>query len=93
MLLVPCPNCGPRNSADLRWVAVAHERPDPSAAGRTEWRDHLYMEPNPAGWVRETWYCRLGCRRYITLERHTVTNRFRPATSDDAVEGDDGPTT
>jgi len=26
--------------------------------------------------LRETWYCRSGCRRYFTLERDTVTNEF-----------------
>ena len=77
MLLVPCPHCGPRNSADLRHVGESHSRPDPSAATPEEWRAYLYLHDNPAGWVRETWYCRAGCRRYFTLERNTVTNEFR----------------
>ncbi|MYK77384.1 MAG: sarcosine oxidase subunit delta, partial [Acidimicrobiaceae bacterium] len=32
MLLVPCPNCGPRNSADLRYGGESHARPDPATA-------------------------------------------------------------
>lgn len=96
MLLIPCPNCGPRNSADLRYVGEAGSRPDPNASSPTAWRHHLYLENNPAGWVHETWYCRAGCRRYFVLERHTVTNEFRdprvldpePAPSADA----EGPT-
>ncbi len=76
MLLVPCPNCGPRNASDLRYVGEAGPRPDPNAATPEEWRDYLYLEANPAGLLRETWYCRSGCRRYFVLERDTTTNEF-----------------
>lgn len=76
MLLVPCPNCGPRNAADLRYVGEAGPRPDPNAATQEEWRTYLYIEDNPAGPLRETWYCASGCRRYFVLERDTATNEF-----------------
>jgi heterotetrameric sarcosine oxidase delta subunit len=46
-------------------------------ASATEWRAYLYLQENPAGWMRETWFHRAGCRRYVTLERHTVSNAFR----------------
>jgi sarcosine oxidase, subunit delta len=29
--------------------------------------------------VREDWYHGSGCRRYFTVERHTVTNEVRSA--------------
>ena len=77
MLLVPCPHCGPRDASDLRYVGEAGPRPHPSEATPDEWRRYLYIERNPAGWLRETWYCRAGCRRYFVLERHTATNEFR----------------
>lgn len=77
MLLVPCPHCGPRNATDLRYVGEARTRPDPETATPAEWRAYLYIERNPAGWLRENWYCRSGCRRYFTLERNTATNEFR----------------
>ncbi len=77
MLIVPCPHCGPRNSSDLRYVGESHSRPDPNSATPEQWRDYLYMEENPAGWLIETWYCRSGCRRYFKLERHTGSNEFR----------------
>jgi heterotetrameric sarcosine oxidase delta subunit len=77
MLLVPCPHCGPRNAADLRYVGEARTRPDPATATPAEWRAYLYIEKNPAGWLRENWYCRFGCRRYFTVERNTETNEFR----------------
>jgi heterotetrameric sarcosine oxidase delta subunit len=85
MLLVPCPHCGPRNSTEFRHAGEARARPDGSAA-LTEWRDHLYLRDNAAGWVRETWYHAMGCRRFFPLERDTVSNRTRPARPPD----DDG---
>ncbi|MGI9644952.1 MAG: sarcosine oxidase subunit delta [Ilumatobacteraceae bacterium] len=78
MLIVPCPNCGPRNASDLRYVGESRSRPDPNDADPAEWRTYLYIESNPAGVLRETWYCRSGCRRYFVLERDTVTNEFHP---------------
>ena len=77
MLLVPCPNCGPRNSADFRYLGESPARPAPSDVEPEAWREYLYLRDNPAGWLHEMWYCRSGCRRYFTLERHTVTNEFR----------------
>ena len=75
-MIVPCPNCGPRNVADLRYVGESHSRPDPNSATPKEWRAYLYERDNPAGRLRETWYCRSGCRRYFALVRDTVTNQF-----------------
>ena len=77
MLLVPCPNCGPRNAADLSYGGESQVRPDPNTTTPEQWRDYLYLENNPAGWLKENWYCRSGCRRYFSLERHTATNEFR----------------
>ncbi len=76
MMLVPCPNCGPRNSSDLRYVGESHSRPNPNTATPEEWRTYLYMEDNPAGPLKETWYCRSGCRQYFTAVRNTSTNEF-----------------
>jgi len=77
MLIVPCPHCGPRNSADMKYVGESHTRPDPNSTPIKEWRDYLYIHDNPAGWLKETWYCGSGCRKYFTTERNTVTNQFR----------------
>ncbi len=77
MILVPCPWCGPRGSAEFRFVGDAGKRPDPSTAAPDEWRAYLYLQGNEAGFVRETWYHRAGCRRYFVVERHRVTNEIR----------------
>ena len=77
MIIVPCPWCGPRNSADLRYVGESRPRPDPNAATPADWRAYLHERRNPLGWTTETWHCRAGCRRYFVVERHSATNEIR----------------
>jgi heterotetrameric sarcosine oxidase delta subunit len=85
MMLVPCPWCGPRNATEFRYGGAAGVRPDPVSATPQQWREYLYAQRNTLGWSREGWYHRAGCRRYITVERHTGTNEVRP-TVDTATE-------
>lgn len=77
MLVVPCPNCGPKNATDLAYKGESVTRPDPLTADPATWRSYLYMRKNTAGWLKETWYCRNGCQKYFTLERNTINNEFR----------------
>ena len=77
MIVVNCPNCGPRTSSDLRPCGEVNTRPDPAISSQSEWRTYLYLRENPAGWVTEPWYCRSGCRRYFTIERNTATHEIR----------------
>jgi heterotetrameric sarcosine oxidase delta subunit len=77
MILIACPWCGARNSAEFRYVGESRPRPDVTNATPEEWRRYLYLRSNPAGWTTETWFHRAGCRRYFTAERHTVTNEIR----------------
>lgn len=83
MMLLPCPWCGPRNVAEFGYVGETAARPDPSTTNPEEWRAYLYGAANPRGWTVERWYHRAGCRKYLTLERHTGTNEpaGRPDTS------------
>jgi sarcosine oxidase subunit delta len=78
MFQIPCPHCGPRNVAEFRHAGERRQRPDPQTATPGQWRGYLYIEDNPAGWTRETWYHRAGCRRFVAVERHTVSNEVRP---------------
>ena len=79
MIELHCPNCGRRNVSEFRYVGERHARPDPTTADPATWRGYLYLRDNPAGWVDETWLHRSGCRRYLVIERHTVTNEIRAA--------------
>lgn len=76
MILLPCPWCGPRNSAEFRYVGEPTPRPGPDATSQ-QWRRYLYVRSNLKGWVTENWYHRAGCRRYISVQRHTETNQTR----------------
>jgi sarcosine oxidase subunit delta len=77
MFLIPCPHCGLRDAVEFRHQGESRERPDPRTATPPEWRAYLYEKQNVAGWTRETWYHRAGCRRFISVERDTVSNEIR----------------
>ena len=77
MILLPCPWCGPRDASEFGHVGESSPRPDPAAASPAQWRSYLYLRANTCGWAAETWYHRLGCRRFIKVERHTETNETR----------------
>lgn len=84
MLLIVCPHCGPRNSDEYAFQGEVRPRPDVAMADPSEWRRYLYMKSNRAGWVSERWFHVSGCRRYLMVERHTVTNEIRDVV---AVDG------
>lgn len=88
MICIPCPHCGPRNSAEFRHVGEAGSRPDPATTSPQEWRAYLYERSNPAGWTTESWFHTMGCRRFLRVERHTVTNEIRPARPVDAASAE-----
>lgn len=84
MILIPCPNCGPRNATEFRWCGELTRRPDPTAADPVIWRRYLYFRKNLAGWSIETWYHRAGCGRYFRIQRNTVTDEFENVNPDRA---------
>src|SRR5258707_6497693 len=77
MILLPCPWCGPRDASEFGHVGESSPRPDPAAASPAQWRSYLYLRANTCGWVAETWYHRLGCRRVIQVARPTPTHQTR----------------
>lgn len=77
MLVIICPNCGPRNSDEFVYQGEVRPRPAVDDTDPAEWRRYLYMKSNLADWVAERWFHVSGCRRYLMLERHTVTNEIR----------------
>jgi len=77
MILLPCPWCGPRDSEEFGYVGEIGARPDPRTATQQQWRDYLYLRRNVAGWASERWYHRMGCRRYLVIERDSTTNEIR----------------
>jgi heterotetrameric sarcosine oxidase delta subunit len=86
MILLPCPWCGPRAATEFAHIGEVSVRPDPGSATPAQWRGYLYLHANPCGWTSETWYHRMGCRRFIKVERHTETNEVRSATAAGVAE-------
>lgn len=76
MLVITCPHCGPRNDFEFTYQGERAPRPgmdtDPAA-----WRSYLYLNENQSGWQRERWFHTSGCRRFLIVERHTVSNEIR----------------
>lgn len=78
-MLIACPLCGPRDATEFRYVDELRHRPDVERTSPQEWRDYLYLRANPAGPARELWLHRMGCRQYLYVDRHTVTNDVQAA--------------
>ncbi len=76
MLVIICPHCGPRNSDEFNYQGEILPRPSPETDPGT-WRRYLYMRDNVSGWQTERWFHGSGCRRFLDIERHTVTNEIR----------------
>jgi heterotetrameric sarcosine oxidase delta subunit len=91
MLLITCPHCGPRDDAEFIHRGEVLARPGPDADPAT-WRRYLYTRANLAGWQTERWFHVAGCRRFLTVERDTVTNEIR-SVRDTATElaAEEGP--
>jgi len=75
-MLIPCPYCGPRDAQEFSYRGDATlARPDPAAPDAAEqFHDYVYLRDNPAGAHREHWYHGAGCRRWVEVERDTVTH-------------------
>ncbi|HEY7729390.1 MAG TPA: sarcosine oxidase subunit delta [Gaiellaceae bacterium] len=71
-MLVPCPNCGPREVEELRNAGETTRRPADTPSVR-DLNAYIYFRDNVAGVQREWWFCRV-CEDWFLAERHTVTN-------------------
>ena len=78
-MLLPCPWCGPRHATEFRFHGAVGTRPDPATTTPEQWRRYLYLHDNPRGWQTESWYHGSGCRRFLTVERDTLTHEVRSA--------------
>ena len=76
MLILECPNCGPRNVSEFRHGGEMNPRPGAAAAASAvELTDYLYMRRNVSGVETEWWYHRSGCGMWFLAERNTLTNQ------------------
>jgi heterotetrameric sarcosine oxidase delta subunit len=78
MLLIPCPWCGPRGHAEFSYGGDAAMRQD-AALTDAAFLERVYLRDNPRGLTRELWQHNAGCRRWIVVERDTLTHEIKGA--------------
>lgn len=68
---IPCPHCGPREYTEFSFGGELRDisSPDPSSDF-----ERVFLRENAAGIQVERWFHALGCRRWLTIRRDTVTN-------------------
>jgi heterotetrameric sarcosine oxidase delta subunit len=73
MMIMPCPHCGPRAQAEFTYErtldSVVALDAAPDEAMRT-----LFTRANPRGDDAELWRHTYGCRAWMVITRHRVTN-------------------
>ena len=91
MLLIPCPNCGPRDETEFHYGGQAHIAypENPNELNDREWAEYLFYRDNTKGIFAERWLHSTGCRQWFNMLRDTVTydiqavypmGQLRPAT-------------
>jgi sarcosine oxidase subunit delta len=75
MLLIPCPNCGPRDETEFHYGGQAHVPypENPSELTDHEWSRYLFYRENPKGIFAERWVHSTGCRQWFNMLRDTVS--------------------
>jgi heterotetrameric sarcosine oxidase delta subunit len=76
MMLIPCPECGPRNEDEFTYGGQAHVAYPEGGGhdlGEEEWARFLFYRANPKGPMAERWVHSAGCRRWFNAVRDTVT--------------------
>ena len=72
--LIHCPHCGirPRDEFSIKGDATIH-RPAANAPDK-QWADYVFIRENPVGRHKEYWQHLSGCRRWLIVERDTVSH-------------------
>ena len=78
MILIKCPNCGPRDETEYHYGGQAHVPypEDPHALSDEEWARYLFYRQNPKGLFAERWVHSAGCRKWFNVLRDTVSYRI-----------------
>jgi len=89
MLRIPCPWCGVRDESEFRYRGDATRQRPVGDAGIDAFNAYVYERDNPRDWHSEWWLHVAGCRRLLTVVRHTLTHEIRsvePAAGPQGVE-------
>jgi sarcosine oxidase subunit delta len=86
MKLLRCPLNGDRNISEFICGGEVRQVPDSATASDTEWADHLFLQDNPSGLVREWWF-HVPSGYWFIAERDTVTDQIHNTYPPDQLEG------
>ena len=79
-MLIPCPNCGPRDVEEFSYLGDATvKRPKESDLRQEAWNAYVYDRANPRGPHTEYWQHAHGCRHILIVERDTATHAVHGA--------------
>lgn len=78
MILISCPDCGPRDETEFHYGGQAHVPypEDPNALTDEEWGRYLFYRENTKGIFAERWVHSSGCRKWFNVLRDTVSYRI-----------------
>ncbi|MFE6509138.1 sarcosine oxidase subunit delta [Nocardioides sp. NPDC057767] len=78
MILISCPDCGPRDETEFHYGGQAHVPypEDPNTLSDEEWGRYLFYRENTKGIFAERWVHSSGCRKWFNVLRDTVTYRI-----------------
>lgn len=72
--LISCPHCGVRPKEEFTIRGDASLARPAADADADAWYDYVYLRDNPRGRHKEYWHHSSGCRRWLVVERDTVTH-------------------
>lgn len=75
MMLIRCPHCGARAQAEFVYERTVDSVVSLDAASDEAMRT-LFTRNNPRGIDEEIWRHTYGCRAWIVIKRHRVTNEI-----------------
>ena len=75
MLLIPCPDCGPRDETEFHYGGQAHVPypENPAELTDREWAEYLFYRDNTKGAFAERWLHATGCRQWFNMLRDTLS--------------------
>ena len=75
MMQITCPHCGPRDQAEFAYERTI-DSVVPLDAEPAKAMQILFTRTNPRGVDEEIWRHTYGCRAWMVITRHRVTNEI-----------------
>jgi len=73
--LIHCPHCGVRPKEEFTIKGDAGPRRPAAEASDKEWSDYVFIRDNRVGRHKELWHHASGCRRWLVVERDTISHQ------------------